>query len=59
MKFEFYLLSVILNLYPSYCMEESEKIHFTNSYAVHIDNASGEIVDTIARKHGFRNLGQV
>jgi Peptidase S8 pro-domain len=32
---------------------------FHNHFAVHIANATSGVVDHIAGKHGFRNLGQV
>lgn len=40
-------------------VEESSKVHFTNSWAVHIENGNDEIASQIAEKHGFFNFGQV
>lgn len=39
--------------------ESDEEIHFTNSWAVHIDNGDLDAVNNIAQKHGFINQGQV
>ena len=39
--------------------EGDEEIHFTNSWAVHIDNEDLEAANAIATKHGFVNQGQV
>ena len=40
--------------------EESEKdVHFTNSWAVHIENDDIDLVNDIAKKHGFVNQRQV
>lgn len=39
--------------------ESDEHVHFTNSWAVHIDNDDIEEVSDIAKKHGFVNQGQV
>lgn len=39
--------------------ESDEEIHFTNSWAVHIDNGDLDAVNSIAQKHGFINQGQV
>ena len=40
--------------------EESGKdVHFTNSWAVHIENDDIDLVNDIAKKHGFVNQGQV
>lgn len=40
--------------------EESDgEVHFTNSWAVHIENDDFEAVNNIAQKHGFVNQGQV
>lgn len=39
--------------------ESDEEIHFTNSWAVHIDNEDLDAVNSIAQKHGFINQGQV
>ena len=39
--------------------ESDEEVHFTNSWAVHIDNGDLEAVNNIAQKHGFINQGQV
>lgn len=39
--------------------EELNKVHFTNSWAVHIENGDHKIADEIAEKHGFINYGQV
>lgn len=41
------------------CTEESDKIHFTNSWAVHIENSSIDVANQLAEKHGFINFGQV
>ena len=44
----------------AYSNEESDDdIHFTNSWAVHIENDDIEAVNDIAQKHGFVNQGQV
>lgn len=39
--------------------ESDDEIHFTNSWAVHIDNGDLDAVNDIAQKHGFINQGQV
>merc|ERR1711962_225048 len=39
--------------------EDAGKIHFTNSWAVHIENGSDVIASEIAEKHGFHNFGQI
>ena len=39
--------------------ESDDEIHFTNSWAVHIDNDDLDAVNNIAQKHGFINQGQV
>ena len=39
--------------------EGEEDIHFTNSWAVHIDTDDIQSVNEIAAKHGFINQGQV
>ena len=39
--------------------ESEEDVHFTNSWAVHIENDDIEAVSDIANKHGFVNQGQV
>ena len=39
--------------------ESDEDVHFTNSWAVHIDHDDIEEVNDIAQKHGFVNQGQV
>lgn len=39
--------------------EESDQIHYTNSWAVHVDHDVLESVNELANKHGFTNLGQV
>lgn len=39
--------------------ESDDEIHFTNSWAVHIDNGDLDAVNNIAQKHGFINQGQV
>lgn len=39
--------------------ESDDEIHFTNSWAVHIDNGDLDSVNNIAEKHGFINQGQV
>ena len=54
----FLLLLVFLGI--SLGNEESEdEIHFTNSWAVHIEAGDLEVVNEIAKKHGFINQGQV
>ena len=39
--------------------EECDDIHYTNSWAVHIENGEPQVADRIAKRHGFINLGQV
>ena len=39
--------------------EDLEKVHLTNSWAVHIENGNADIANHIAQKHGFVNIGQV
>lgn len=39
--------------------EDSEDIHYTNSWAVHIEDGDSEVANRIAKRHGFVNLGQV
>ena len=39
--------------------EEAEKVHFTDSWAVHIEHGSDIVANGIAEKHGFLNIGQV
>lgn len=39
--------------------ESDDDVHFTNSWAVHIENDDLEAVSDIAQKHGFVNQGQV
>lgn len=39
--------------------EGEDYIHFTNSWAVHIDTDDIQSVNNIAAKHGFINQGQV
>ncbi|KAL9969268.1 hypothetical protein ACROYT_G021464 [Oculina patagonica] len=39
--------------------ESDDEIHFTNSWAVHIDNGDLDAVNNIAQKHGFINQGQI
>ena len=39
--------------------ESGEDVHFTNSWAVHIENDDIDLVNDIAKKHGFVNQGQV
>lgn len=39
--------------------EDSDDIHYTNSWAVHIEDGDAEVASRIAKRHGFINLGQV
>lgn len=39
--------------------EDFDNVHFTNSWAVHIENGNHKIANKIAEKHGFINYGQV
>eukprot|EP00111_Clytia_hemisphaerica_P007554 TCONS_00021941-protein len=39
--------------------EDFDKVHMTNSWAVHIENGNNEIADQVAEKHGFSNVGQI
>ena len=41
------------------CADEPEKIHLTDSWAVHIESENDEVANDIAEKHGFLNIGQV
>ncbi len=50
------LLSAVLGV-PGW--EETENIHYTNSWAVHLENGDTEVANRIAKRHGFINLGQV
>eukprot|EP00794_Sanderia_malayensis_P000162 gene162-774_t len=39
--------------------EENDNVHYTNSWAVHLENGDTEVANKIAKRHGFVNLGQV
>ena len=39
--------------------EDYDDIHYTNSWAVHIEDGDPEVANRIAKRHGFVNLGQV
>ncbi|XP_012557310.1 uncharacterized protein LOC100202203 isoform X1 [Hydra vulgaris] len=53
------LLVLLRGIIICFCNEDSTKIHFTNSWAVHIEKGNTQIADEIAEKHGFNNLGQI
>lgn len=63
MKFSFFLhcflVHILSKFYFVLAAEDSEKIHFTNSWAVHIENGDDSIANKIADKHGFINFGQI
>ena len=55
-----FFLQIVLNLpIKTWCFDETEKIHLTDSWAVHIESGNDAIVNDIAEKHGFQNIGQV
>ena len=39
--------------------EDCDDIHYTNSWAVHIEDGDAHVANRIAKRHGFINLGQV
>ncbi len=39
--------------------EDNDNVHYTNSWAVHLENGDTEVANRIAKRHGFVNLGQV
>ena len=39
--------------------EEYDDVHYTNSWAVHIEQGGSQVANRIAKRHGFVNLGQV
>ena len=51
------LCSILLIIVDGW--EECDDIHYTNSWAVHIENGEPQVADRIAKRHGFINLGQV
>lgn len=61
MKFTFlcHFIGTLMQILFVNCTEESDKIHFTNSWAVHIENSSIDVANQLAEKHGFINFGQV
>ena len=50
---------LISNIVKATTTEDLDKVHLTNSWAVHIENGNDHIADQIAEKHGFSNIGQV
>ena len=61
MKFTFlcHFIGTLMQILFVNCTEESDNIHFTNSWAVHIENSSIDVANQLAEKHDFINFGQV
>ena len=58
-SFLYVLYCLLITTHGIHGSEDTGKIHFTNSWAVHIENGSDVIASEIAEKHGFHNFGQV
>ena len=55
-----FLIQIVLNSpHITWGIDEAEKIHLTDSWAVHIENGNDLVANNIAEKHGFQNIGQV